>query len=180
MYFLVKGRCAVYYGNKKMVSIIEGSYFGEIGCIMGGIRRAPSTHFKDELERNGGIITHVVGAYNETSESVYHTIRHAAHLVADKAARRGTAKEKEAVLSVMTWWYSQNYGCAITKAQAKQTLNAVSFACSSRAAAKHTAKNANLKKTRASYYSGATADAELPFRISAKRAFHNGRPINDD
>jgi hypothetical protein len=44
----------------------------------------------------------------------------------------------------------------------------------------HTAKNANLKKTRASYYSGATADAELPFRISAKRAFHNGRPINGD
>jgi hypothetical protein len=30
----------VYYGAKKMVSIIEGSYFGEIGCIMGGIRRA--------------------------------------------------------------------------------------------------------------------------------------------
>jgi hypothetical protein len=72
------------------------------------------------------------------------------------------------------------YGCAITKALAKQTLNAVSFACSSRAAAKHTAKNANFKKTRASYYSGATADAELPFRISAKRAFHNGRPINGD
>lgn len=40
MYFLTKGRCAVYYGNKRMVSIIEGSYFGEIGCIMGGIRRA--------------------------------------------------------------------------------------------------------------------------------------------
>jgi hypothetical protein len=91
-----------------------------------------------------------------------------------------TAKEKEAVLSVMTWWYSQNYGCAITKALAKQMLSAVSFACSSRAAAKHTAKNANLKKTRASYYSGATADDELPFRISAKRAFHNGRPINGD
>ena len=69
---------------------------------------------------------------------------------------------------------------AITKALAKQTLNAVSFACSSRAAAKHTAKNANLKKTRASYYSGATADAELPFRISAKRAFHNGRPLIGD
>jgi hypothetical protein len=45
---------------------------------------------------------------------------------------------------------------------------------------KHTAKNANLKKTRASCYSGATADAELPFRISAKIAFHNGRPINGD
>ena len=40
MYFLTKGRCAVYYGPKRMVSITEGSYFGEIGCIMGGIRRA--------------------------------------------------------------------------------------------------------------------------------------------
>jgi hypothetical protein len=49
-----------------------------------------------------------------------------------------------------------------------------------RSKAPKTAKNANLKKTRASYYSGATADAELPFRISAKRAFHNGRPINGD
>ena len=59
-------------------------------------------------------------------------------------------------------------------------LVACSLGVSTRAAAKHTAKNANLKKTRASYYSGATADAELPFRISAKRAFHNGRPINGD
>jgi hypothetical protein len=65
-------------------------------------------------------------------------------------------------------------------ALAKQTLNAVSFACSSRATAKHTAKNVNLNKTRASYYSGSTADAELPFRISAKKAFRNGRPINGE
>jgi hypothetical protein len=56
-------------------------------------------------------------------------------------------------------------------------LNAVSFACSSRAAAKHTAKNANLKKPRASYYSGATADAELPFRISASTSIPQ-RPPN--
>jgi hypothetical protein len=40
MYFLVRGRAAVYYGNKKMLALVEGSYFGEIGCIMGGIRRA--------------------------------------------------------------------------------------------------------------------------------------------
>jgi CRP-like cAMP-binding protein len=40
MYFLLKGRAAVYYGNKKMLALVEGSYFGEIGCIMGGIRRA--------------------------------------------------------------------------------------------------------------------------------------------
>ena len=31
-------------------------------------------------------------------------------------------------MSVMTWWHSQNYYCAITKAIAQQTLNAVSFA----------------------------------------------------
>jgi len=64
MYFLVKGKAVVYYGNKKVkemeegwyskknslhvkkihvlfLSIFnEGSYFGEIGCILGGIRRA--------------------------------------------------------------------------------------------------------------------------------------------
>jgi hypothetical protein len=36
------------------------------------------------------------------------------------------------------------------------------------------------EKSVASYYSGATADAELPFRISGKRAFHNVCPINGD
>jgi len=40
MYFLIKGRASVYYGGKKQVTIVEGAYFGEIGCIMGGIRRA--------------------------------------------------------------------------------------------------------------------------------------------
>ncbi|GMH52259.1 hypothetical protein TL16_g01193 [Triparma laevis f. inornata] len=40
MYFLIKGRAAVFYGAKKVKALVEGSYFGEIGCIMGGIRRA--------------------------------------------------------------------------------------------------------------------------------------------
>jgi len=40
MYFLIKGRAAVYYGVKKIKALVEGSYFGEIGCIIGGIRRA--------------------------------------------------------------------------------------------------------------------------------------------
>ena len=40
MYFLIKGRAAVFYGNRKVKALVEGSYFGEIGCIMGGIRRA--------------------------------------------------------------------------------------------------------------------------------------------
>jgi len=40
MYFLVKGRAGIYYGSKLVHVLEEGSYFGEIGCIMGGIRRA--------------------------------------------------------------------------------------------------------------------------------------------
>jgi len=40
MFFLVKGKAGVYYGSKLIVIIEQGSYFGEIGCIMGGIRRA--------------------------------------------------------------------------------------------------------------------------------------------
>lgn len=40
MYFLLKGKAGIYYGQKLVVVIEEGSYFGEIGCIMGGIRRA--------------------------------------------------------------------------------------------------------------------------------------------
>ncbi|KAL9191234.1 hypothetical protein ACHAXT_000940 [Thalassiosira profunda] len=40
MFFLTKGKAGIYYGEKLIVVIEEGSYFGEIGCIMGGIRRA--------------------------------------------------------------------------------------------------------------------------------------------
>ena len=40
MLFLTKGRCAVYSGKNKIKALVEGSYFGEIGCILGGIRRA--------------------------------------------------------------------------------------------------------------------------------------------
>ena len=70
-----------------------------------------------------------------------------------------------------------------SKALAQQTLNLVSFARSSRGAAKHTAKNANLDKTRSchsSLFAGSISDARLPFPISAKRAFHNGRPMNGE
>ena len=40
MYFLVRGQANVLYGEKEVLTIEAGSYFGEIGCIMGGIRRA--------------------------------------------------------------------------------------------------------------------------------------------
>ena len=31
---MVKGKAGIYYGDKLVVVIEEGSYFGEIGCIM--------------------------------------------------------------------------------------------------------------------------------------------------
>ena len=34
MFFMVKGKAGIYYGDKLVVVIEEGSYFGEIGCIM--------------------------------------------------------------------------------------------------------------------------------------------------
>jgi len=40
MYFLIKGTAAVYYGSTQVKRLEEGSYFGEIGCILGGVRRA--------------------------------------------------------------------------------------------------------------------------------------------
>lgn len=36
MYFLVRGQATVLYGEKEVLTIEAGSYFGEIGCIMGG------------------------------------------------------------------------------------------------------------------------------------------------
>ena len=40
MFFLTKGKAGIYYGTKLIVVIEEGSYFGEIGCIMGGMASA--------------------------------------------------------------------------------------------------------------------------------------------
>ena len=40
MYFLTRGTAGVFYGSKLAAVVNEGSYFGEVGCIMGGIRRA--------------------------------------------------------------------------------------------------------------------------------------------
>mmetsp|Transcript_18439 Transcript_18439/g.39934 ORF Transcript_18439/g.39934 Transcript_18439/m.39934 type:complete len:750 (-) Transcript_18439:98-2347(-) len=40
MYFLISGRAAVFSGETEVLTIDAGSYFGEVGCILGGIRRA--------------------------------------------------------------------------------------------------------------------------------------------
>ncbi len=40
MYFLIEGTAAVYYGYSEVKKLYEGAYFGEIGCILGGVRKA--------------------------------------------------------------------------------------------------------------------------------------------
>ena len=40
MYFLINGTAAVYYGNTEVKKLNKGAYFGEIGCILGGVRKA--------------------------------------------------------------------------------------------------------------------------------------------
>ena len=45
MYFLIKGKAVVYYGNAEVKRLNEGAYFGEIGCILGGVRKASIVAF---------------------------------------------------------------------------------------------------------------------------------------
>ena len=45
MFFLTKGKAGIYYGKKLIVVIEEGSYFGEIGCIMVSTRNKDSSGF---------------------------------------------------------------------------------------------------------------------------------------
>ena len=40
MYFLTEGKAGIFYGSKLVTVIKEGSYFGEVGVLLGGIRRA--------------------------------------------------------------------------------------------------------------------------------------------
>ncbi len=40
MFFFEVGKAAIYYGDKKVATLGQGTYFGEIGCLVGGIRRA--------------------------------------------------------------------------------------------------------------------------------------------
>lgn len=40
MYFLIKGKAAVLYGDKQVATLKNGAYFGEVGCVLGGVRKA--------------------------------------------------------------------------------------------------------------------------------------------
>ncbi|KAL7449679.1 hypothetical protein ACHAWC_001720, partial [Mediolabrus comicus] len=40
MYFLTEGKAGIFYGSKLVAVIDKGSYFGEVGVLLGGIRRA--------------------------------------------------------------------------------------------------------------------------------------------
>jgi len=72
MYFLIKGRAAIYYGQKKVKALVEGSYFGEIGCILGGIRRAGIKAITTcELQcLNKRNLNNLLGEYQEVGEDL--------------------------------------------------------------------------------------------------------------
>ncbi|KAL7551021.1 hypothetical protein ACHAWF_014220 [Thalassiosira exigua] len=77
MFFLVKGKAGIYYGQKLIVVIEEGNYFGEIGCIMGGIRRAGvkalSTVELQALSRRN--LNILLGEYPEVGEELKRVAR---------------------------------------------------------------------------------------------------------
>jgi len=99
MFFLIKGKAGIYYGSKLIVVIEEGSYFGEIGCIMGGIRRAGvkalSTCELQALSRRN--LNILLAEYPEVGEELKRVARDRA-----SAAKKGNKSgEKPAPVSLV-------------------------------------------------------------------------------
>lgn len=95
MFFLIKGKAGIYYGSKLIVMLDEGSYFGEIGCIMGGIRRAgvkalSLCELQTLSRRNLNIL---LGEYPDVGEELKRVARERASV-----ARKGKSPEKEQVI----------------------------------------------------------------------------------
>ena len=91
MFFLIKGKVGIYYGSKLIVVIEEGSYFGEIGCIMGGIRRAgvkalSMCELQALRRRNLNIL---LAEYQEVGEELKRVARDRA-----SAAKKGNTNKK--------------------------------------------------------------------------------------
>merc|ERR1712194_211335 len=98
MFFLVKGHAGIYYGSKLVVVIEEGSYFGEIGCIMGGIRRAGvkalSTCELQALSRRN--LNMLLAEYPEVGDELKRVARdRAAFSKKEKKSDEGSSPEKE-------------------------------------------------------------------------------------
>eukprot|EP00986_Skeletonema_menzelii_P018432 scaffold26639_cov151-Skeletonema_menzelii.AAC.8 len=98
MYFLVKGTAGVFYGSKLAAIINEGSYFGEIGCIMGmgGIRRASVkaltvTEVQALSKRNLNIL---LVEYPEVADELKKVARDRAS-IASKGKSRSSSNEAE-------------------------------------------------------------------------------------
>lgn len=100
MFFLIKGNIGIYYGSKLIVVINEGTYFGEIGCIMGGIRRAGvkalSTCELQALSRRN--LNILLGEYPEVGDELKRVARDRAS--AAKKGADGGSEQTEKPLPV--------------------------------------------------------------------------------
>ena len=99
MYFLVRGRATVLYGEKEVLTIEAGSYFGEIGCIMGGIRRASIkavtvVELQALSRRNLNIL---LNEYPEVAEELKGVAKHRAKLAKGSSSSSSSKPSVESV-----------------------------------------------------------------------------------
>ena len=99
MYFLVRGRATVLYGEKEVLTIEAGSYFGEIGCIMGGIRRASIkavtvVELQALSRRNLNIL---LNEYPEVAEELKGVAKHRAKLAKGSSSSSSSKPSLESV-----------------------------------------------------------------------------------
>ena len=100
MFFLIRGSAGIYYSTELIVVIEEGSYFGEIGCIMGGIRRAGVKALETcELQalsrRNLNIL---LGEYPEVGDELKAVARDRANKATRKSASVKDTGEKNSTV----------------------------------------------------------------------------------
>ena len=99
MYFLVRGRATVLYGEREVLTIEAGSYFGEIGCIMGGIRRASIkavtvVELQALSRRNLNIL---LNEYPEVAEELKGVAKHRAKLAKGSSSSSSSKPSLESV-----------------------------------------------------------------------------------
>eukprot|EP00520_Triparma_pacifica_P006086 CAMPEP_0118657744 /NCGR_PEP_ID=MMETSP0785-20121206/14188_1 /TAXON_ID=91992 /ORGANISM="Bolidomonas pacifica, Strain CCMP 1866" /LENGTH=810 /DNA_ID=CAMNT_0006550695 /DNA_START=182 /DNA_END=2610 /DNA_ORIENTATION=- len=101
MFFLIKGRAAIYYGQKKVKALVEGSYFGEIGCILGGIRRAGIRAVTTcELQcLNKRNLNNLLGEYTEVGEDLKKVARDRMKAVRTTQKQKNVTQIKKLLLA---------------------------------------------------------------------------------
>ena len=98
MYFLVKGTAGVFYGSQLAAVFNSGEYFGEIGCIMGGIRRASVkaltvTELQALSRRNLNIL---LVEYPAVADELKQVARNRASVASKGKSTKSSSENKEA------------------------------------------------------------------------------------